>query len=136
LNYEHIRNLLNNSKVIAVIGFSDDRTRPSNRVARYLHGNGFIVYGVNPKLVNNTVDEIKCFSGIADIPESAGIINIFRRSEFLFDLVKEILDLNYKPEAIWTQIGVIDSEAGKLAEAKGIFYIENRCIMTEHQKSF
>ncbi len=125
---------LNSNKIIAVVGFSDNHLRPSNRIARYLKGNGYKVYGVNPKFDNEQVDEISCYSKLKEIPENADIINIFRRSEFVEDLMKEILALNYKPNVIWTQIGVISSEAKKLAESNGIKYIENKCIMVEHAK--
>lgn len=129
-----IEEILNTYKVIAVVGFSDNHSRPSNRIGRYLLGNGFKVYGVNPKLGNREVDEIKCYSSLKDLPEQADIINIFRRSEFVEDLMKEVLELNYNPKVVWTQIGVISSEAKELALENEIAFIENKCIMVEHTK--
>lgn len=130
----NIKDVLASNKIIAVIGLSDNPSRPSNRVARYLYGNGYKVYGVNPKLAGKCVNEIKCFASLKDLPENVHIVNVFRRSEFLLELMKDITELNYKPSVVWTQIGVIDSEANKLAGEKGIVYIESKCIMTEHQK--
>ncbi len=129
-----IKEILNNNKVIAVVGFSENHTRPSNRIGRYLDGNGYTVYGVNPKLSGTETDNIKCYSNVKDLPEQADIINIFRRSEFVEDLIKEILEMNYKPKVIWAQIGVISSEGRSLAEDNEIAYIENKCIMIEHSK--
>lgn len=134
MNTKEITEILTANKVVAVVGFSDNRERPSNRVARYLHGNDFTVYGVNPRFDGKEIDEIVCQAALKNLPEQADIINIFRRSEFVFDLVNEILELNYKPKVIWTQIGVISSEAKELAESNGILYVENKCIMVEHNK--
>lgn len=136
MDYKLITDIFNNHKNVAVVGFSDNRTRPSNRVGRYLQGNGFKVYGVNPKLENSIVDEINCFGSLKNLHFEIDIINIFRRSEFLYELVKEILFMKFKPAVIWAQVGVIDNDAKLLAESNGFLYIENRCIMTEHQKSF
>lgn len=129
-----IEEILNTNKVIAVVGFSDNHSRPSNRIGRYLLGNGFKVYGVNPKLENREVDEIKCYSYLKDLPEQTDIVNIFRRSEFVESLMKEVIALNYKPKVVWTQIGVISSEAKELALQNDIVFIENKCIMIEHTK--
>ncbi|MDQ3019172.1 MAG: CoA-binding protein [Bacteroidota bacterium] len=129
-----IKDILSSGKSIAIVGFSDNRLRPSNRIGRYLHGNGFKIFGVNPKLDKKEIDEITCYASLKDLPENIDIVNIFRRSEFVEDLMKEILALDYKPEMIWTQIGVISMEAKELALANDIIYVENKCIMVEHAK--
>lgn len=127
-----IPDILNNSRTIAIVGFSANQMRPSNRIGRYMRGNGFTVYGVNPGLDKTEVDEIRCFAKLSDLPEPPDIINIFRRSEFVFDVIQEIIEMNYIPKAVWTQIGVISSEAKEAALSKGFVYIENKCIMVEH----
>lgn len=129
-----IEEILTQNKVIAIVGFSDNHKRPSNRIGRYLFGNGYKVYGVNPRLHGQVVDEINCYGFLEDLPEKADIVNVFRRSDYVFDLVKEILDLNYKPKVIWAQIDVISNEAKELAKANGFEYIENKCIMIEHSR--
>lgn len=131
----NLQEILNNAKIIAVVGFSDNHARPSNRIARYLLGNGYKVYGINPKLQNQVIDEISCYSYLKDIPVQADLVNIFRRSEFVDDLMREILFLNWKPKVVWTQIGVVSSEAKEMAVANGITYVENKCIMVEHTKN-
>ncbi len=126
-----IAEILNSSRTIAIVGFSANHMRPSNRIGRYMRGNGYTVYGVNPGLDKTEVDEIRCFPKLSALPEKPDIINIFRRSEFVIDIMQEIAEMNFKP-AVWTQIGVISSEAKELALSKGIVYIENKCIMVEH----
>jgi predicted CoA-binding protein len=133
-DFDKIKGILTSNKIIAVIGFSDKRERPSNRIARYLHGNGYKVFGVNPRFNNIEIDEIQSYQSLGDIPQNADIINIFRRSEFVSDLMNEILELEHKPKVVWTQIGVISSEAKELAVKNNIIFIENKCIMVEHNK--
>lgn len=127
-----INDILESGNVVAIVGFSDNHERPSNRIARYLRGNLFKVYGVNPRFDNKIIDEMQCYSSLADIPEKINIVNIFRRSEFVEGVVKEILSLEIKPDAIWAQIGVISNEARDLAEKNDIKYVDNLCIMIEH----
>jgi uncharacterized protein len=129
-----IKEILEQAKIIAVVGFSDNHSRPSNRIGRYLHGNNYKVYGVNPRLHNKDVDEINCYAHLKYLPEEPDLINIFRRSEFVEELMIEILKLHRKPKTVWTQIGVISNEAKKMALANEIKYIENKCIMVEHTK--
>lgn len=110
--------------------------RPSNRIARYMDGNDYKVYGINPRLGGKVIDEIKCFSSLNEVPERVHIINVFRRSEFVSDLIDEIIEMKLRPDVIWTQIGVIDGEAKNKALRSGFLYVENKCIMVEHQNFF
>ncbi|MEO8447515.1 MAG: CoA-binding protein [bacterium] len=127
-----IEKILTSYNSVAIVGFSHNHQRPSNRIGRYMKGNGFKVMGVNPGLAGREIDEINCYASLKELPEEAEIINIFRRSEFVYDLMNEILLLSYKPKVIWTQIGVVSSEAKELALKNDIEYIENKCIMVEH----
>lgn len=126
--------ILLKSKTIAVVGFSLNPERPSNRIARYLKLNGYNVFGINPNVKVNSFDGILCFSSLDEIPVKADIINVFRRSEFAKDAVDEAVKMKEKPELIWLQSGVMNEEAKQTAMKHGIEYVENKCIMTEHQK--
>ena len=126
IKYNNLNELFSSNKVIAVVGFSDNHTRPSNRIGRYLKGNGFTVYGVNPRLAGKEIDDIECVASVKDLPVKADIINVFRRSEFVPDLMKEILELDYKPNLIWSQIGVISNESSDMAAKNEIDYIGNK----------
>ncbi|MFZ1320112.1 MAG: CoA-binding protein [Ignavibacteria bacterium] len=131
-----LEEIFNQYKNIAVLGFSVKHDRASNRIGRYLTMNGFNVFGVNPDVDLSEIDGIHVHDDLKSLPENVDVINIFRRSEFLYDHVKEILKMDPLPKVIWTQIGVIDPDAKKLAEENGIQYIENKCIMVEHNKIF
>lgn len=130
----NIADFLTISRVIAVVGFSRDYSRPSNRVARYLYGNGYEVYGINPNCSESNAEGIPVFPSLKNINKKIDIVNVFRRSEFLPETVKEAIELNPKPMLIWTQIGVIDESARIKALKNEVAYIENKCIMTEHQR--
>jgi len=121
-------------KKIAVVGYSDNDARPSKRIAVYMVENGYTVYGVNPRLTGECVEGIDCDKSLKDIPDEVELVDVFRRSDAVYDLVKEILELPYKPKVIWTQIGVFSEEGKKLAEENGIDFIENKCIYVEHAK--
>jgi len=133
LNYKEI---FDSYKNIAVLGFSDRRDRASNRIGRYLKENNFNVTGVNPVPDTNSADDITIIKSLSELPENTEIINIFRRSEFIYDHVIEILKMKTLPKVIWTQLGVIDPAAKELTVKNNIQYIENKCIMVEHNKIF
>ncbi|CAN5630624.1 CoA-binding protein [soil metagenome] len=120
-------------KKIAVIGFSNKPYRDSNRIAVYMQNAGYIVYGVNPGLGGKIIDGIKCYTKLSDITDTIEIINVFRNPDALPELINEIMNLPYKPEVIWTQLGVINQDAKKKANENGFEYIENKCIYVEHK---
>ena len=120
-------------KKIAVIGFSKNPYRDSNRIAIYLKNAGYTVYGVNPGQAGNTIEGIECFGKISDIKDQVEIVNVFRNPDSLPALISEIEQLPYKPQVIWTQLGVINHEARERAEKDGFNYIENKCIYVEHK---
>lgn len=125
--------ILNNYKKIAVIGFSDKLYRDSNRIAIYLKKHGYTVFGVNPKLAGKTIDGIVCYDSLTSIPDNVEIVNIFRNPDALPEIIDEIINLKYRPEVIWTQLEVINSQAREKAVSAGFEYVENKCIYVEHK---
>jgi len=128
------KEILEKYKRVAVIGFSDNPLRDSHSIALYLKKYGFIVYGVNPKLGGKSIEGIECYSTLADIPDEVEIIDIFRLPIAVPPIIREAMKLNSKPAVIWTQFGIINEEARKLALDNGFEYIEDRCILVEHSK--
>jgi len=128
------KEILDKYRKVAVIGFSDNPSRDSHSIALYLKKYGYTVYGVNPKLGGKTIEGIKCFNTLADIPDEVEIIDIFRLPIAVPPIVQEAIKLNYKPAVIWTQFGIINEEARKLALENGFEYVEDRCILVEHSK--
>ena len=113
---------------IAVVGLSDDPSRPSHGIASYLMSHGYEVIGVNP--THEKVLGQKCYARLADVPGPVDLVNVFRRSEFCADVAREAIAAGAK--GVWLQSGIRNDEARQLTEAAGIDFVQDRCIMVEH----
>ena len=111
-----------------MVGLSDDRYRESHKVASYLQDHGYRVVPVNPN-VNEVLGE-KSYPTLADIPFEVDAIDVFRRSEFLAEIVDEAIAKGVS--GIWTQLGVYDRDAIARAQEAGLSVVVNRCWMTVH----
>ena len=117
-------------KRVAVIGMSKNEHKAAHYVPKYLSENGFDITPVNP-----TADEIlgkKCYSTISDVDGDIDIIDVFRPSEQVLQVVEEAIKKN--PKVIWLQEGIHNLEAEKLARDNGIKIVFNRCMLAEHQR--
>jgi predicted CoA-binding protein len=129
---DEIGQLLKTSQTIAVVGLSDSPLRPSYGVSAYMQSQGYRIIPVNPS-IRGALGE-KSVSGLADVKEKVDIVDVFRRSEFVADIVDECIRL--KVPAIWLQEGVIDETAADRARKAGIFVVMDRCILKEHRARF
>ena len=124
------RNLLENARVIAVVGHSDKPNRTSYRIAQYLRHMGYTVYPVNPTV--SEIDGEPCYPDLASVPEPIDIVNVLRRSEYLADIVHEALAVNAK--SVWAQLGVEDDTASRLASEADLPIVMNNCIKVTHSR--
>jgi len=124
------KEILEQSKVIAVVGLSPDEDKPSNIVAQYLIAHGYRVIPVNPGHKN--ILGQTAYNTLSDIPEKVDIVDIFMRAEMLLPVVEEAVRI--RPKCIWLQLGIINEEANKLADDNGITFFMDRCIKIEHGK--
>ena len=129
---ETIATLLRSSKTIAVVGLSNKRWRPSYGVSEYMQRAGYRIIPVNPKLTEVLGE--KCYPQVESVPEPIDIVNIFRRSE----LVSEVVDgaIRAGAKAIWMQEGVINEPAAAKARAAGLTVVMDRCLLKEHRRLF
>jgi hypothetical protein len=127
-----IRDLLLRSKTIAVVGLSDSPMRPSYGVSAYMQSHGYKIIPVNP-YITEALGE-KSYPRLREVPEKIDIVNIFRRPEFVEDIVDQAIQL--KVPAIWMQEGVINQKAAEKAEKAGIFVVMDLCILKEHRGRF
>jgi len=132
-----IRELLENSSVIAVLGCSDSTSRISYRVGKYMLSNGYEIYPVNP--YHSKALGSECYDTLFDIPENikVDIVDIFRNSKFTEQMVDQIIawsDKRAQKPVIWTQLGVTSDIAQKKAEKAGFKYVVNRCLMADHSR--
>jgi len=129
-----IREILENSKTIAVIGLKDDESGPAFKVPYYMQNHGYKIYPVNPKLEGKIILGEQSYNSVFDIKDKIDVVDIFRRPEYLTSHAKEILQMNPLPKYVWFQLGIYNDEAAKMLEEKGIMVVQNRCIMVEHTK--
>lgn len=127
-----IPDLLRKSHVIAVVGLSSKKFRPSYGVAEYMQREGYRIIPVNPN--ETEVLGEKAYARLEDIPEHVDIVDIFRRSEFVAALVEEAIRRG--ASAVWMQEGVVDEEAAEKARAAGLAVVMDRCILKEHSRYF
>ncbi len=127
MNDADLTRLLTESKNVAIVGVSDNPARASYGVARFLQRQGFHIIPVNPALTELLGE--KSYPRVQDIPEQVDIVDIFRRSEFVGEVVEDAL-LKH-PRCIWMQEGVEHHDAAKAAQAAGVSVVMNRCILKE-----
>ena len=125
-----ISRLLGDVTSIAIVGLSPKENRPSNMVGRYLLNAGYTVYPVNPgqkEILGET-----CYADLLSIPFPIDIVDVFRKSEDVFQVVQKLIELNPLPRAVWMQQGIINEAAADLARENGVFVVMDRCIKVDH----
>jgi len=127
-----IADLLKRSKTIAVVGLSNIPLRPSHGVSAYMQMNGYRIIPVNPQ-IKEALGE-NAYATLLDVPEKIDIVNIFRRPEFVEEVVDQAIRL--KVPAIWMQEEVVNEKAADKARQAGIFVIMDSCILKEHKARF
>jgi predicted CoA-binding protein len=129
---DEIGELLKRSKTIAVVGLSNNPLRPSHGVSAYMQSHGYRIIPVNPE-IKGALGE-KAVPTLSQVDEKIDIVDVFRRSEFVPEVVDEAIRL--KVHAIWMQEGVIHKEAAEKARKAGILVVMDRCILKEHRARF
>jgi predicted CoA-binding protein len=129
---DSIREILEKFKTLAVVGLSSKPSRPSYGVAAYMKAHGYRIIPVNPN--EQSVSGDRAYASLDDVPEAVEVVVIFRRSEFVPEIVQAAIRKH--AEVVWMQEGVIHEEAAARACAAGLFVIQDRCILKEHAKRF
>jgi predicted CoA-binding protein len=122
--------ILHSARTIAVVGLSGKRFRPSYGVAEYLQRAGYRIIPVNPH--ETAVLGEKCYPDLDAVPEPIDIVDIFRRSEFVPEIVEAAIRKG--ATAVWMQEGVIHEQAARRAEAAGLTVVMDRCILKDHRR--
>lgn len=125
-----VRDVLNNSKVIAVVGHSDRPERISYRIAHFLREVGYTVIPVNPTV--KEIDGQPCYASLQDVPQAVDLVNVFRRSEYLAEIVGETIAIDAK--TIWAQSGIYDEGSARKALDAGLNVVMDACIMVEYRR--
>ena len=125
-----IPGILTQSHTIAVVGLSSKRYRPSYGVTEYMQRNGYRIIPVNP--MESEVLGEKAYPSLDAVPEPVDVVNIFRRSEYVSDVVDAAIRIHAK--CIWMQEDVCDEAAAERARKAGIDVVMDRCILKEHRR--
>jgi len=125
---EGIRQILDDSRTIAVIGLSSDPSRASHSVSAYMKSQGYKIIPVNPN--EESVLGERAYAKLEDVPEKIDIVDIFRRSEDAGSHVDEAIRIGAR--AVWLQEGVIDHGAAARAQKAGLTVVMDRCILKDH----
>ena len=130
----NIKAILSKYKSIAMIGVSNDPTKASTIVMKYMQKYGFKVFPVNPKAKGQKILGEEVFEKITDIKDTVDIVDVFRPSKEALDIAKDTVSI--KAKVLWLQLGIKSEEAKKIVEENKIEYVEDKCTKMEYQKHF
>lgn len=119
-------------RILAVVGLSDDPSRPSHSVSSYMQSRGYRILPVNPgiaKVLGET-----SYPSLRDLPLEPDVVNVFRLPRAIPGVVDEMLELGFRN--LWVQLGIRNMEAAERAEAAGIQVVMDRCILIEHARLY
>lgn len=125
-----IDEILRTCHTIAVVGLSPRRFRPSHGVAEYMQRAGYRIIPVNP--TQTQILGEKCYPDLDSVPDAVDIVDIFRRSEFVPDIVEAAIRKGAK--VVWMQEGVVHEEAARRAMEAGLAVVMDRCILKDHRR--
>lgn len=131
---DYIRSILNEVRVIAMVGASPNTVRPSYFAFKYLLAKGYRVIPVNPGHTGKHILGQAIHANLADISEPVDMVDIFRASKHAGAIVDAALEMDPLPGVIWMQLGVRDDDAARRAEAAGIRVVMNRCPKIEYAR--
>ena len=143
MNDDQIKDILKNSKTIAMVGISSEKKgedpknlkrKPANVVMKYMQDFGYKVIPVNPFAEGEVINGEKVVSSLEKISEPIDIVDVFRPSKETPDFAKEAIKIGSK--VLWLQYGIQNEDAKKIAEDAEVQYIENKCIKQEYQRLF
>ena len=118
------------AKRIAIVGLSDDPSRPSHGVAGYLRSIGKEIIPVNPNC--KTVMGLTSYASLEEVPGEVDVVDVFRRPEYCLDIVRSAIAIG--AGGVWLQSGIVSAESRELAANAGIDYVENLCMMVEMKR--
>ena len=129
-----IKEILSKYKKIAMIGVSNDPTKASTIVMKYMQKYGFKVFPVNPKAKGQKILGEEVFEKITDIKDTVDIVDVFRPSKEVLDIAKDTVSI--KAKVLWLQLGIKSEDAKKIVEENKIEYVDDKCTKMEYQKHF
>jgi predicted CoA-binding protein len=119
-------------RTLAVVGLSDDPTRPSHSVSAYMQRHGYRILPVNPGIAHVLGE--RCYPSLRHLPEHPDVVNVFRLPRYIPAIVDDMIDLGF--QNLWVQLGIINQPAAIKAQEAGFCVVMDRCILIEHARHF
>jgi predicted CoA-binding protein len=130
---EQLRDILRDTRTVAVLGASDNPQRPSNEVFGYLaRHSDYEVYPVNPNVAE--VAGVRAYPSLAELPVIPDMVDVFRRQQDLPAVLEEVLALHPRPKYLWLQQGLRDEQVAQAARAAGITVVMDRCLKVDYAR--
>lgn len=126
---DRIKDILEKSRTIAVVGLSPKPERASYKVASYMQSHGYRIIPVYPR--EDTILGETVYRRLEDIPDAVDIVDVFRSSDDTPPVAESAVRIGAK--CLWLQLGIQNDVSQGIAEAGGLDYVENRCIKIEHE---
>ncbi len=130
----HIKEILDEVKTIAVVGASANRDRDSYKVMQVLIQHGYQIFPINPNEEGNFILGQLCYADLSSVSEKIDMVDVFRAEDAVMGVTKEAIKIRAK--VLWTQLGIINEEASELAKEAGLKVIMNRCPKIELAKQY
>ena len=132
---DYIRDILEDTKTIAMVGASSDPERPSNQIMRYLQAAGFRVIPVNPGIGAEGLFGETAYASLEEVPDQIDMVDVFRQSDAVAGIVDELIPIIASKgiRYLWLQLGVLDETSADRARKAGLEVVMDRCLKIEHE---
>ena len=131
---DKIKELFISSRVIALVGASNNKERDSNKVMKFLQRAGYKVIPINPTYINNFINGEKVYGSVLDIEQKVDIVDVFRPSEEAEQIANQTIKIG--ASALWLQLDIQNDKAKDLVMKNKIYYIANKCTKIEFERLF
>ena len=131
---DKIKELFISSRVVALVGASNNKEKDSNKVMKFLQRAGYKVIPVNPTCINNFIHGEKVYGSLKDIEEKVDIVDVFRPSSEAEVIANQTIKIG--ASVLWLQLDIQSDKAGDLVIKNKIYYIANKCIKIEFERLF
>ena len=129
---DYINQILSDVETIALVGASSDPDKDSYKVMKFLLEKNYQVFPINPNQAGMNILGQYCYADLTSLTESIDMVEVFRRSEAVFDIAKDAISIGAK--VLWTQLGVVHEEAAQMAQKAGLKVVMNKCPKIELQR--
>ncbi len=130
----NVRDILEHSPTVAVLGIHHAAEKPAFYVPEYLHDHGYRVIGVNPAFAGETLFGEPVHATLAELTEPIDLVDVFRRGDAIPAHLDDILAMRPLPKVVWFQLGITNDAAAATLERAGITVIQDRCTLAEHRQ--